>query len=73
MRIIDTHTHFFTDDRTDADKNYLKKMIHEIILNALKFSRKDSPVTIIIDIVDERFNMHVLNLPEKNEKGIIGS
>ncbi|HNZ30122.1 MAG: Amidohydrolase [Candidatus Aerophobetes bacterium ADurb.Bin490] len=25
MRIIDTHTHFFTDDRTDADKNYLKK------------------------------------------------
>jgi signal transduction histidine kinase len=47
-------------------------MIHEIVLNALKFSRKDSPVTIIIDIIDERFNIHVLNLPEKTEKGITG-
>lgn len=55
-----------------TDKDYMKKMIHEIILNALKFSRKDSPVTIIIDIVDDRFILHVLNLPEKNEKGITG-
>lgn len=55
-----------------VDYDYTRKLIHEVILNALKFSRKDAPVTIIIDIIDERFLMHVLNLPEKNEKGIAG-
>lgn len=62
----------FADRSVNANKDYLEKLINEIILNALKFSHRNSPVTVIIDITDESFIMHVMNLPEKNEKGITG-
>ena len=62
----------FSGRHVSINRDYLDELIREIILNALKFSQKNSPVTVIIDTTDDRFIMHVINLPEKNEKGIIG-
>ncbi len=62
----------FSDRNIMINADYFKKMFSELILNALKFSRKSSPVTVIIDMTGDRFFLHVMNLPDKNDKGVTG-
>jgi len=54
------------------NEDYLFKAVFEILLNSIKFSQSSSPITVIIDIAEDRFILDVLNLPEKNSNGIVG-
>lgn len=62
----------FSNRFVDVDEYYMEKMIREVLLNSIKFSPDNSPVTIIIDIINDNFVMHIMNIPVKNDRGIIG-
>ncbi|HOP64669.1 MAG TPA: response regulator [Spirochaetota bacterium] len=63
---------YFKNRNLQVDVDYFEKMIHELLLNSLKYSQKNSAVTVIIDIINENFIMHIMNIPEVADKGVIG-
>lgn len=52
------------DHNLKIDQEYIKKALKELLLNAYKYSPKDSEIIIMIEIVKHQFFISVLNKPE---------
>jgi DNA-binding response OmpR family regulator len=56
----------------DVNLNYLITAIRELLLNAFKFSEKNSDIVIIADRLGEYLEIEVLNIPIANDDGSRG-
>lgn len=54
------------------NKNYIGKAFREILLNAFKYSEKNSRIVVIMEIIDGSMQISVLNLPDLSDGEIQG-
>ncbi|MDY6934977.1 MAG: response regulator [Spirochaetota bacterium] len=63
---------FFSEKYVEINMEYFRKAINEIIINALKYSRPNSAVTIIFDCINKELNISVVNDPIPDDEGRVG-
>lgn len=62
----------FIEKSLNINISLFKEVIIEVIKNALKFSQKESEITVIFDMKDNNLKLSILNQPKKNENGSLG-
>lgn len=55
-----------------VNERMMEKAIAELIVNACKFSKKNTPLTVIVDSTEDDFFISIINEPSKVKEGIIG-
>ncbi|MCB1190319.1 MAG: response regulator [Leptospiraceae bacterium] len=70
--IINDSKSIFSEKFIKMNLKYFRKALQELIINAMKFSIKDSDVIIIADLVDDSFTVSVMNTPSTDQKGRVG-
>ncbi len=53
-------------------REFLYKALYEVVVNALKFSKYNASVLILISIVNRYMIISIINEPEKSDDGIVG-
>jgi DNA-binding response OmpR family regulator len=56
----------FAEHSIYANLEFMEKMIREILLNACKFSERDSKIFLIFRVADQKFYLSVVSEPSKN-------
>ncbi len=69
--ISDSKSHF-REIRLGIHEQFFKKLMHEIIINAMKYSAGDSSITMLFDTQDDNLVISVMNTPEKAGDGVQG-
>ncbi len=54
------------------NREYMYKVIYEALINAQKFSRQRTYITVFVSVVGRYGTLSVINDPEKGEGGIVG-
>ncbi|MCP4135767.1 MAG: response regulator, partial [bacterium] len=62
----------FKEQSVLIDKKYIRIGITELLINAFKFSKKDSPVLVLLNCDDKNMTISVISDPTPTEKGVIG-
>ncbi|OHD65734.1 MAG: hypothetical protein A2176_13965 [Spirochaetes bacterium RBG_13_51_14] len=62
----------FKDSYVNLNKDYFPRALYEILINAMKFSKKNSYITVFVSIMGRNATLSVINDPEKSDDGIIG-
>ncbi|MCP4135919.1 MAG: response regulator [bacterium] len=62
----------YNDICVNMNKEYFYKAFYELLLNALKFSKNDSYITVVIRIISRDITISIVSSPLKEEKDIIG-
>jgi DNA-binding response OmpR family regulator len=60
---------FFAGKHVSVSDGHLRKAVYELVMNALKFSEKNSEVFILLDIHDKNAVISVINQPARDEEG----
>ncbi len=51
---------------------FFKKLMHELLVNAMKYSSFDSSISMLVDTRDDNLEISIMNTPEKSADGIQG-
>lgn len=70
--IINDFNPLFNTLNTNINREYLLRAIYEIIINALKFSKRKSFVVVYFNMVNKNVVISVVNDPEKSDEGFTG-
>ncbi|HQL81135.1 MAG TPA: response regulator [Spirochaetota bacterium] len=70
--IINEFNYRYKDLFVNLNKEYFSKALFEILVNAMKFSKKNSYITIFINVMGKDAVVSVVNDPEKSDEGIVG-
>lgn len=62
----------FKDLAVNLNRQYFSKALYEVLINAMKFSLKNSPVTVLVNATARDAIVSVINEPEKGERGMAG-
>ena len=62
----------FKDFHINLNKEYFFKALYEVLINAMKFSKKNSYVTVLVNVVAKDAMVSVINDPEKSDEGVTG-
>ena len=54
------------------NKEYFYKAIYEILINALKFSKYNSFIVVLVSIVGRYLVISTINDPERSDEGLLG-
>ncbi len=58
--------------KLNLNREFMRKALYEVLLNALKFSRRGTWITLLTSVSGKNINLSVINDPEKGEEGIVG-
>ena len=56
----------------EYNSDYMKKVVKEFLMNAMKFSEPKSNIVCILELKDEKIHFSVINKPLVDERGAIG-
>ncbi len=70
--IINDFNYRYNDLCVNLNKDYFSKALYEVLINAMKFSKRNSFITVFVNVSGKDAMVSVINDPEKIEEGIIG-
>ncbi len=70
--IINEFNNRFRDISVNLNGDFFSRAFFEILINALKFSRRGSFITVFVNVMGKDAIISVINDPEKNEDGTVG-
>lgn len=70
--IINDFNPRFKDFYVNLNREYLFKALFEVLINAMKFSKKKAFVTVLVNVAGKDAVISVINDPEKSDEGITG-
>ncbi len=70
--IVNDFNNRYNDLYVNLNKDYFSKALYEILINAMKFSKRNSIITVFVNVSGKDAVISVINDPEKSEEGTIG-
>ncbi len=70
--IINEFNYRYKELFVNLNREYFSKALYEILVNAMKFSKKNSYITIFVNVMGKDAIVSVVNDPEKSDEGIVG-
>ncbi|HNW28585.1 MAG TPA: PAS domain S-box protein [Spirochaetota bacterium] len=70
--IINDFNYRYKDLFVNLNKDYFSKALYEVLINAMKFSKRNSFITVFVNVSGKDAVISVINDPEKSEEGTIG-
>jgi PAS domain S-box-containing protein len=70
--IINDFNYRFENLHVNLNKEYFSKAVYELLINAMKFSKKNSYIAVFVNVSGRDAMISVISDPEKNEDGIAG-
>ena len=70
--VINDFNYRYNDLGVNLNKDYFSKALYEILINAMKFSRRNSFITVFVNVSGKEAVISVINDPEKSEEGTVG-
>ena len=58
--------------KVNINKEFLYKAVFEVLLNAMKFSKNNTFIVILISVINMKVHISVTNEPEKGENNVLG-
>lgn len=62
----------FNEKKTKIDTSYFGKALHELLINAMKFSKQSSKIILILDCQNDDMDISILNEPDANDRDVVG-
>jgi PAS domain S-box-containing protein len=70
--IINEFNNRFNGLYINLNKDYFSKAFYELLVNAMKFSKRNSYITVFVNVMGKDAMISIINDPEKNEEGTMG-
>ncbi len=70
--VVNDFNYRYNDLGVNLNKDYFSKALYEILINAMKFSRRNSFITVFVNVSGKDAVVSVINDPEKSEEGTVG-
>ncbi len=70
--IINDFNQAYKDISIEINREFFYRAIFEIMINALKFSKRRSYVAVFFNVVNRDLHISVINEPEKSDEGVLG-
>ncbi len=70
--IINDFNYRYNNLFVNLNKDYFSKALYEVIINAMKFSKRKSFITVFVNVSGKDAVVSVINDPEKSEEGTVG-
>jgi PAS domain S-box-containing protein len=70
--IINDFNSRYENLHVNLNKEYFSKAIYELLINAMKFSKKNSYIMVFVNVSGKDAMISVISDPEKNEEGTAG-
>jgi PAS domain S-box-containing protein len=70
--IINDFNYRYNKLYANLNKDYFSKALYEVLINAMKFSKRNSLITVFVNVSGKDAVLSIINDPEKSEEGTIG-
>lgn len=70
--IVNDFNYRYKDMSVNLNRDYFSKALYEILINAMKFSKRNSFITVFVNISGKDAVISVINDPEKTDEGTVG-
>lgn len=70
--IINDFNYRYENMFVNLNKEYFSRAIYELLVNAMKFSKKNSYITLFVNVSGKDAMISIISDPEKNEEGTTG-
>ncbi len=70
--VMSEYSPVFSQFHVSMNKEYFFTALYEIILNAMKFSKPQTTIAVLLYVMNNNVSLSVINEPEKTDEGFIG-
>ncbi|HRZ28550.1 MAG TPA: response regulator [Spirochaetota bacterium] len=70
--VMSEYSPVFSQFHVSINKEYFFTALYEIILNAMKFSKPQTTIAVLLYVMNNNVSLSVINEPEKTDEGFIG-
>jgi YesN/AraC family two-component response regulator len=70
--IISDSKPYFRESRLAIHRQFFKKLMHELFVNAMKYSARETCISMLMDMKDDNLEISIMNSPENNSGDIRG-
>jgi len=70
--VVSDNKLYFRESRLSIHRQFFKKLLHELLVNAMKYSNGDSTISIVMDTKDGNLEISIMNCPDRGTGDIWG-